>query len=296
MSLNVVRHIVQCLVIALFLSPLVAELLLGIKPGDWWFYGTLSSSTIFGSVVVVDPFAALESVAATRQPPTAQLLAGSLVILLVYGLIRGRVFCGWVCPVNLILEVVEFIARPLRRVFKRGRSTDRINRGSRSTDRINKGSRSIDRIDRRTKIVVAAGVLLLSALCGLPVFEIVSPIGSVYRGLVLGAYVGIWSLLAIVILEIFFPGRLWCRKLCPLGGFYQLIGRLGFLSVKSKSGCTACGTCRSVCIADPSILDPVVRGKDNVVRSGDCMLCGKCQGKCPQKLLSTGFNMPFSRK
>ena len=276
MRLNAIRHIVQCLVVAVFISPVIAELYFGINPGEWWFYGTLSSSTIFGSVVVVDPYVALESIAASRQLPVAQLLVGSVIILLVYGLIRGRVFCGWVCPVNFILEIVEFLARPLRRVFTR--------------------SRAMARLDRRIKIVVAAGVLVLSALCGLPVFELVSPIGAVYRGLVLGAYVGIWFLLAIVILEIFFPGRLWCRKLCPLGGFYQLVGRLGLLSIRAKTGCTACGICKDVCIADPSILDPILRNSDSVVRSGDCMLCGKCQGRCPEKLLSIRVCMPLSKK
>jgi len=69
MKLNVVRHIVQCLIVAIFLSPLLAKAFLGIAPSDWFFYGTLSSSTLFGglgTVVLVDPFAALESIAASN--------------------------------------------------------------------------------------------------------------------------------------------------------------------------------------------------------------------------------------
>jgi len=280
MKLNIVRHIVQCLVIALFLSPLWAEAFLGAKPGDWFFFGTLSSSTFFGAVVLVDPFAALENIAASWQLPTAPLLIGSLTILVVYVLVRGRVFCGWVCPVNLILEIVEFLARPLRSWMRRhGQAKEAFGH----------------RLNRHTKIVVAAGVLVLSALCGIPVFELVSPVGALFRWLVLGASVGVWILLALVILEVFFPGRLWCRKLCPLGGFYELVGRLGLLSVTIQKGCISCDACKEACLADPDILDPVISGADKVVRSGDCMLCGKCVKACPKDLLKVRPCLPSPR-
>ena len=280
MRLNIVRHIVQVLVIALFLSPVLAELIWGIIPGDWFFFGTLSSSTILGEVVLVDPFAAIESLVSSQKLPTASLLMGSALVLLAYALIRGRVFCGWVCPVNLILEIVESIARILR---------------SKTRRRIASSSQGLHRLSRRTKIVVMFGFLLLSALCGYPVFELISPVGALFRFFVLGAVVGLWVLVALVIVEVFFPGRLWCRKLCPLGGFYQLVGRIGFFSVKAKSGCVACDLCKDVCIADPTILDPVIEKTDNVVRSGDCMLCGKCVRACPKDLLNVRPCLPFGR-
>jgi len=270
MRLNVARHIVQCLVLALFLSPVAFELFTGAIPGDFFFFGTLASSTIFGVLVLVDPFAALESIVASRQLPTISLLVGTATILVIYLLIRGRIFCGWICPVNLIVEVVEFLARPLKRIMYKESDGE---------------VPFFTKINRRTKVVTTLGVLILSALCGIPVFELFSPVGAVFRGLILGAFVGTWVLIAVVIFEVFFPGRLWCRKLCPLGGFYQFIGRIGFFSVKSKGGCIDCDACKKVCIADPSILDPVIAETDLVVRSGDCMLCGKCLDACPKNIL-----------
>ena len=278
MQLNRVRHIVQCLILAVFLSPLVAKAFWGITPGDWVFFGTLSSSTILGKVVIVDPFVAAQSIAASKQLPAISLVVGSLTILVVYLLIRGRVFCGWVCPANLIFEIVESVAKPVRTYMMkhRGRRLDLA-----------------AQLSRRTKIFVALGVLGVSALSGVPVFELISPVGALLRTLVLGAFLGIWVLAALVVLEIFFPGRIWCRKLCPLGGFYELIGRLGFFSVKIKSGCISCDKCKVVCLSSPDILDPVIAGDDDRVRSGDCMLCGKCITACPSKLLSIKACVPF---
>ena len=289
MKVNVIRHIVQCLIVALFLSPLWAESLLKIVPGEWLFFGTLASSTILGRVVLVDPFVTLETIAASQQMPTPTMLMGVLTVLLFYGLVRGRVFCGWVCPVNLILELIEFMAHKVRALIhqKTGGGNDKSDPSSVSP--------WITKISRRTKILISVGVLALCAVCGIPVFELVSPVGAVFRGLVLGAYLGIWTLLAIVLLELFFPGRLWCRKLCPLGGFYQAIGRFGFFSVKAKSGCIACNACKQVCIADPSILDPIIMDADVVVRSGDCMLCGKCLNVCPKNLLKIKPCIPLRR-
>ncbi|MCL1847382.1 MAG: 4Fe-4S binding protein [Coriobacteriia bacterium] len=288
MRLNIVRHIVQCLIIVLFLSPLIAESFLGILPSDWFFFGTLSSSTILGSVVIVDPFVALQSIAASKQLPAASLIIGSVTILVLYLLIRGRVFCGWVCPANLIFEIVEFCARPLHRWLRnQERQIARKTRDGKPRARL------ASALSRRVKIIVAAGVLVLCALCGIPVFELISPIGATFRGLVMGAWVGIWVLLALVVLEIFYPGRIWCRKLCPLGGFYEFIGRLGFFSVKIKPGCTKCDKCKIVCLCDPSVLNPVIQGSDVVVRAGDCMLCGKCVKACPDDLLSIKPVLPL---
>jgi len=208
-----------------------------------------------------------------------------MVVLVVYLLIRGRIFCGWICPVNLILEIVEFLAQQVRSWMQKHNK-----QGSDLSPRV-----YFHALSRRTKIFIALGFLVLSALCGIPVFELISPVGAVFRGLILGASVGLWALFACVIFEVFFPGRLWCRKLCPLGGFYHLIGHFGFMGVKIKKGCIACDACKKVCLADPDILDPVILGTDEVVRSGDCMLCGKCFNACPKDLLKVGVFLPLRR-
>ena len=104
---TIVRRIVQFAVLLLFLTPFLAEI-----EGENFFFGTLSSSEILG-IMLTDPFGALQIIFASKTVHTV-LLIGAVTIFAFYFLIRGRVFCGWVCPVNLILE----FCNRLRKLFK----------------------------------------------------------------------------------------------------------------------------------------------------------------------------------
>ena len=195
---------------------------------------------------------------ASRSLLAASALTGALLVIVVYGLVRGRAFCGWVCPVNLIGEGVDAARRRL---------------GIKVPERT---------VPRRAKVGVAVAVVLLSALVGFPVFELISPIGAVNKGLVFGGLAGAGTLLAIVIAELLVSRRLWCRALCPLGGTFQVLGRAGQVNVAiDHDACIHCDKCTHVCLADPEILAPALAGKDTIVRAGDCMACGACVDACP---------------
>ncbi|ANE23237.1 4Fe-4S ferredoxin [Denitrobacterium detoxificans] len=231
------------------------------------FFGTLSSSSIFG-VAVLDPFAMLEVIAASKTFSPSWLLA-ALPVLIVYGLIRGRAFCGWVCPVNLLCEGLDWLRARLH-IFVRERV-----------------------VPRHAKLYIALGILFLSAVLGFPLFEALSPIGFVAKGIVLGSMAGGLTLLAIVLLELFCGHRVWCRALCPLGGFYEALGRVGLVNVTIDHGaCIGCDRCKQACLCDPQILDDAVSGVDGMVRAGDCMACGKCVDACPTHALAIGMTIP----
>jgi ferredoxin-type protein NapH len=233
------------------------------------FYGSLSSSSIAG-VDLLDPFAVLQLVAASKDFAFEWLLY-TLPVLLVYGLIRGRVFCGWVCPVNLVLEGVDFVRQKLKIEVKEGT------------------------VPRRAKIYVALAVLAISAVISIPLFEAFSPINAINKGLVFGSTAGLVTLGAIIVAELFWSHRVWCRSLCPLGGFYEVLGRVGVLSVRlDEAACTHCDRCKATCLADPEILDPVLQGGESVVRAGDCMLCGACIDACPTHALCVRPTLPVS--
>ena len=196
-------------------------------PAAGVFFGSLSSSSVAG-VPLFDPLGALEVMAASRGLLAASALTGALLIVVVYGLVRGRAFCGWVCPVNLVGEGVDAARRRL---------------GIEVPERT---------VPRRAKIGVAAAVVLLSALVGFPIFELISPIGAVNKGLVFGGFAGAGTLLAIVIAELLVSRRLWCRALCPLGGTFQVLGRAGQVNVAiDHDACIHCDKCPHVCLAVP---------------------------------------------
>ena len=272
MKITLVRRVVQVLMLVLFcLPPLLAGWgLAGLyaggdgevaTPAEGVFFGSLSASSL-GPVPLFDPLAALELLAANGGAAMAAL-AGAGTVALVYALVRGRAFCGWVCPVNLIGEGVDAARRRL---------------GIAVPERV---------VDRHVKIAVAAAVVVASALVGFPVFETVSPIGAVNKGLVFGGFAGAGTLVAIVIAELFVSRRVWCRSLCPLGGLFQVLGRAGQVNVHiNHDACVHCGRCEEACLADPVILAPALSGDDIIVRAGDCMACGACVDTCPARALS----------
>lgn len=270
-KVTIIRRVVQLAMLVLFcLPPLLAGWgVFGLfaggdeqmpTPADGVFFGSLSSSSV-GGVTLFDPLAALEVFAASHSLEFAAL-AGALLVLVVYGLIRGRAFCGWVCPVNLLGEGADWLRRKL---------------GIAVPERT---------VPRRTKMLVALAVVALSALVGFPVFESVSPIGAVNKGLVFGGIAGAGTLVAVLVAELFFSRRIWCRSLCPLGGVYQAVGRAGQVNVAiDHEACIHCDRCKEVCLADPLILEPAVDGDEPLVRAGDCMACGACVDACPTKAL-----------
>ena len=212
------RHAVQAAALVLFAAPVLAAgwSLFGTSvggddaaatPAQLPFFGSLSSSSI-GGLDILDPFGALQVIAASKTFELDWLLA-ALPVLIVYGLIRGRAFCGWVCPVNLLLEIVDFARRKLR-------------------------------IDVREMPVPRHAKL--------------------------------WIALAV---------------LCPLGGFYEALGRFGQVNVKiDPAACIHCDACKHACLSDPAILEPALDGCDAIVRAGDCMACGSCIDACPTRALS----------
>lgn len=248
------RRVVQFTVLALFLSPL---LLVKIESNNF-FYGSLASSSFFG-LILSDPYAALQMTLASRKL-NLEFLAGALLIFSIYLFIRGRVFCSWVCPVNTLLEF-----------------TDKLRQW------INLPNIEVN---RHLKIYLAAMFLILSFVVGLPLFELISPIGGLMKSILFTFGVGVWVLLAIVLFELFISKRGWCRSICPLGGFYHAIGRAGQFRVEfDHNACTGCDKCRSVCFADPSILEPGIFRESKFVLSGDCSLCGACVDNCPFQAL-----------
>lgn len=244
------RRLVQWSILLLFISPLF---LVKIE-SDNFFFGSLASSTILG-ITLTDPFAALQVLFASREIGFAYL-GGALLIFVFYLFIRGRVFCSWVCPLNTILEI---------------------------TDKIRKYVKLPDiQMNRNQKKYYALLTIILSFLIGVPLFEIFSPIGFTMRNLLFTYGVGIWIIVAIILFDLLVAKRGWCRHLCPLGGFYQSIGRFGLFQVKfNHDACVGCTTCRSVCFADPDILEPAINRETMFVKAGDCSLCGACVDNCP---------------
>lgn len=236
----------------------------------WWIVkGTLAASLTLGVVPLTDPFILLQSLVAGHRPEATALL-GAAIVALVYAVIGGRVYCAWVCPVNLLTDAAGGLRRWLGLTEK-----------------------SL-LLSRRTRLWILAGVLAVSAVTGTVAWEAVNPVTMLHRGLLFGSGLGLTAGLAVFLLDLAAGSRTWCGHLCPVGAFYGLVGRFSLIKVKAvrRAACDDCGDCYRVC-PEPHALTPALRGAARgigpLVASADCTNCCRCLDVCAQDVFVIGL-------
>ena len=248
------RRIMQGAVLFLIATPLF---------GWSFFQGNLASASLMG-LKLSDPLAFIQVVLAAKLFVPA-FAGAALLILALYFVTGGRSFCGWVCPVNLITELTD----PLRQRFT--------------------GERFV--WSTAVKYGALAVTLILTIITGAPLFEVLSPIGIVSRAIAFASYSGLALLGGILLLELAGARRGWCRSLCPLGGFYALVGRYSPLKIRFiENRCTDCGECERACFVEEVLEAPLQRGAPLVV-SGECSRCARCIDACSTNALRFGIGI-----
>jgi len=224
--------------------------------------GNLSTSKIFGIIPMSDPFAVMQMVAAGAIV-ASDLLIGVGVVTLFYFLIGGRAFCSWVCPINMVTDSANY----LRRVFD-----------------IDRAQLQKQPISRNARYWVLGLSLVVSAFMGIAAFEFISPISMLHRGIVFGIGFGWAAILIIFLFDLFVLKNGWCGHICPLGGFYSLLGKFSFIRVHHlEENCTLCMKCKVVC-PEKQVLHMI--GKESIpVLSGECTNCARCIEVCDDDAL-----------
>lgn len=222
------------------------------------------------------------------------LLPALLMTLATLGL--GRFFCGWICPLGTVLDLV--------------------------TTRIRKTA-PIRALKGNVKYWLLLPLLSASVL-GLNLSGLLDPIAILLRGLTFFLYplLGLsaregWSglyrligerrdtlapayglirdnllpfrdtvyplallsaliLIAIIALERY-ERRSWCRNLCPLGTLLGWLGRFAPFRRTPTGLCSDCGSCRELC---PTSFT------EGQLDKGECVLCLECQSSCPHGRVS----------
>lgn len=200
--------------------------------------------------------------------------------LMLFGILLGRLVCGFLCPFGLVQDLLHKIPTRKLRVPHR-----------------------VDRALRFLKYVVLFGMvvglsLLVTTEAGVtpPFFcEFLCPAGTLGAGIplllanedlraVAGALFD-WKLLvlvAILVAAVLVP-RPFCRYLCPLGALYGLFNRFGFYRMGVDEGrCVGCGSCDRAC---PMGVE--VRANPN---SPECIRCGACRKACPTGAITAGWS------
>jgi ferredoxin-type protein NapH len=190
------------------------------------------------------------------------LVIGTGTVLLMWWLLGGRSFCSWVCPYHLLAELTEKIHLAL--AARRLVIDYPLHRGART--------------------VLYVVFVVLTAASGYTVYEAVSPTGIVSRALIYGPGLALVWVAGLLVYEIIFIRRMWCRYICPIGLTYGLVGAVSPVRVKySLENCLHEGDCRKVCLV-PHVLECTKKtyAEDVEVAIGaDCTRCGLCVDACP---------------
>lgn len=232
-----------------------------------WAKGSLSSSHWFSSVPLSDPFTVLQSLVA-QHPISSSALVGAALITAFYAVVGGRVFCGWVCPINMVADA----AQGLRRLLGLKKA-------------------QLLRINKYLRYVVLVASLAASAVSGVIIWELVNPIGFSFRGVLYGLWLGAaLAVLAVFLFDFLLLSNGWCSYICPVGAFYGLIGKKSAVQVAAtqRSACTQCGDCFRYC-PEPHVISPALRGLKGHgigIDHIDCLRCGRCIDVCDENVLS----------
>jgi ferredoxin-type protein NapH len=250
---------------------LLALFLVGPLAGLWIVKGNLSSSLTLSVLPLTDPFVLLQSYAAGQLPITTAL-TGAIIVLVAYILVGGRAYCSWVCPVNIVTDAAH-------------RLRERLGVSPGWQPR------------RWTRYWIVAGALAVSAVTGTIAWEFVNPVTMLHRGLVFGMGLA-WTIVAAVfVFDLLVSRRGWCGRLCPVGAFYALVGRLSIvrISASKRVACNDCMDCYAVC-PEPQVITPALKGAGEaigpVIMAADCTNCGRCIDVCSKQVFafSTRFH------
>lgn len=225
------------------------------------------------------PIGAMQAVAGGRKHNFSFYVLGTLML---FGVVLGRLICGFLCPFGLVQDLLHKIPVPKLTVPKK-----------------------LDKVLRFLKYaVLVIFVLLLPVLAvnkfgtGNPWFcKYICPAGTLEGGIPhilmneqlrkLADVLFDWKVgvLIFVVIGSMFIGRFFCRYLCPLGAFYSLFNKFAFYQMKvDESKCVGCGKCEKTC----SMAVEVIKN----INSTECIRCGKCKAACPTGAITSGFEIP----
>ncbi|MCG8098348.1 MAG: quinol dehydrogenase ferredoxin subunit NapH, partial [Candidatus Thiodiazotropha taylori] len=256
----ILRRISQLGILALFLT--------GPWFGLWIVKCNLASSLTLDVLPLTDPYVLLQASLSGVVPETAAII-GVVIVLVFYFLVGGRVYCSWVCPVNMVTDLAAWLRRKL-------------------------GIRSNSQFSRSTRYWMLALTLILPLLVtGGIIWELVNPVSMMFRGIVFGMGAAWVMVLGIFLFDLIVAKDGWCGHICPVGAFYNLVGSKSLLRVNAleRQACNDCMECYVVC-PEPQVIKPALKGEKQgatpVILSSDCTHCGRCIDICAKDVFSYG--------
>lgn len=202
-----------------------------------------------------------------------------LGFLLGFGILFGRLICGFLCPFGFIQDLLFKI------------KTKKI----KIKEKFDSKLRYIKYI-----ILIVFVVLLPIFLVGdygisSPYFcKLICPAGTLEAGIplllgneslrMLAGWLFSWKMLLLIIVIVMsvFIYRFFCKYMCPLGAIYALFNKISFYKLTiDEDKCTHCLACHRACNMNVKVTENP--------NSAECIRCGDCKDACPTDAISLGF-------
>lgn len=205
-----------------------------------------------------------------------------LIAVVITAFLLRSAFCGWVCPLGFLQDLLTSLSRWLQKRFIVLRKAMR--RLRESTEKL----KVIDRYLRLIKYLVLLWAVAGAAYYGVMIFREYDPWAALINVLEFHYTPG-FLVLVVTLLASLFIERPWCRYACPLGAVSSLVGKFSPVYLKrNKENCKACKVCSNVC---PMGLE--IHTADKII-SADCISCLECVAACPRNgALEVNVGLPL---
>ncbi len=202
-----------------------------------------------------------------------------LGMLMLFGIVLGRLVCGLLCPFGLVQDLLYQIPTPKVQVPKK----------------IDKPLRFIKYLVLLFLVILLPAFAITKTGITPPYFcEYLCPAGTLGGGIplmltnpqlrTLAGALFQWKMLVLLVILVasVLISRPFCRYLCPLGAFYALFHRFSFYQMHLDSKkCIGCKQCEQIC--------PMAVEVTKDCNNAECIRCGKCRKVCPTQAITAGF-------
>ncbi len=254
----------------------------------------------------LDPLVAISAMVAGRVFIATLGLAG---ITILFTVVFGRAWCGWICPLGSLLE---WCSPRKKRAFPKKNEANTKWRTIKYLLVI--GILGAAVLGNQTLILLDPITILNRSLAGSiwPAlrFTVLNLEGFFYQykvfwpaldwlhtTVILPLFQNIQSVfISVLPVFIFFlilislnwlAERFWCRYLCPLGGLLGWFSRLAFLRRKVTTPCKTCGLCSRQCPTGTIDAEKNYRSDP-----AECILCLNCIEVCNQDSVAFRWHLP----
>jgi polyferredoxin len=251
-----------------------------------------SSANLTTSPEALCPFGGLETFykyitsGGTYVPHTHLSNLVTAAAVLITALLLRSAFCGWICPLGFIQDLIHSFSAWLQKRFVPVRKFFRA-----LSQRGQPVWNFLDKYLRFVKYGVLIWAVTGAAIYGVMVFKDYDPWSALIN-------IAEWTFtpgLVVLILTLIgslFVERPWCRYACPLGAASGLLGKLSPVYLKRESdACTNCKICTKACPMGLNVHSATT------ITSMDCISCLECVGECPREgALEVKIGLPFMAK